>query len=423
MNVLVLGSGGREHTFAWKIAQSPLCNNLYVAPGNSGTSSIATNLDISATDFEGIKSAVLNHNIEMVVVGPEDPLVNGVHDFFLNDDTLKHVAVIGPQKVAATLEGSKEFAKEFLFRHNIPTAAYQSFTANDLEKGFSFLETLSPPYVLKADGLAAGKGVLIIDDLEEAKFELKNMLVDSKFGAASTKVVIEEFLDGIELSCFVITDGLDYKILPTAKDYKRIGEGDTGLNTGGMGAISPVPFADETLLSKIEDRIVKPTVEGLKKDNTPYKGFIFIGLIVVNNEPLVIEYNVRMGDPETEAVLPRINTDLMEIFIAIKNQTLNTINLDINPQTATTVMLVSGGYPEAYEKGKTISGFENVKDALVFHAGARYSNDEVVTSGGRVMAVTAFGTDYKNALEKAYTEVSKIKFEGMNFRKDLGFDL
>jgi phosphoribosylamine--glycine ligase len=423
MNVLVLGSGGREHTFAWKIAQSPLCNNLYVAPGNSGTSSVATNLDISVTDFEGIKSAVLNHNIEMVVVGPEDPLVNGVHDFFLNDDTLKHVAVIGPQKVAATLEGSKEFAKEFLFRHNIPTAAYQSFTANDLEKGFSFLETLSPPYVLKADGLAAGKGVLIIDDLEEAKFELKNMLVDSKFGAASTKVVIEEFLDGIELSCFVLTDGLDYKILPTAKDYKRIGEGDTGLNTGGMGAISPVPFADETLLSKIEERIVKPTVEGLKKDNTLYKGFIFIGLIVVNNEPLVIEYNVRMGDPETEAVLPRINTDLMEIFIAIKNQTLNTINLDINPQTATTVMLVSGGYPEAYEKGKTISGVENVKDALVFHAGAKYNNDEVVTSGGRVMAVTAFGTDYKNALEKAYTEVSKIKFEGMNFRKDLGFDL
>ena len=423
MNVLVLGSGGREHTFAWKIAKSPLCADLYVAPGNSGTASIATNLDISVTDFEGIKSAVLNHNIEMLVVGPEDPLVNGVHDFFLNDDALKHVAVIGPQKAAATLEGSKEFAKEFLFRHNIPTAAYQSFTANDLEKGFSFLETLSPPYVLKADGLAAGKGVLIIDNLDEAKSELKNMLVDSKFGNASSKVVIEEFLDGIELSCFVLTDGIHYKLLPTAKDYKRIGEGDTGLNTGGMGAISPVPFADEALLKKIEERIVKPTIEGLKKDKTPYKGFIFIGLIVVNNEPLVIEYNVRMGDPETEAVLPRINTDLMEIFIAIKNQNLNTINLEVNPKTATTVVLVSGGYPEAYEKGKTISGFENVQEAIVFHAGAQHSNDEVVTSGGRVMAITALGSDHKEALNKAYNEISKIKFEGMNFRKDLGFDL
>ena len=423
MNVLVLGSGGREHTFAWKIAKSPLCADLYVAPGNSGTASIATNLDISVTDFEGIKSAVLSHNIEILVVGPEDPLVNGVHDFFLNDDALKHVAVIGPQKAAATLEGSKEFAKEFLFRHNIPTAAYQSFTATDLEKGFSFLETLSPPYVLKADGLAAGKGVLIIDNLDEAKSELKNMLVDSKFGNASSKVVIEEFLDGIELSCFVLTDGIHYKLLPTAKDYKRIGEGDTGLNTGGMGAISPVPFADEVLLNKIEERIVKPTIEGLKKDKTPYKGFIFIGLIVVNNEPLVIEYNVRMGDPETEAVLPRINTDLMEIFIAIKNQNLNTINLEVNPKTATTVVLVSGGYPEAYEKGKIISGFENVQEAIVFHAGAQHNNDEVVTSGGRVMAITALGLDHKEALNKAYNEISKIKFEGMNFRKDLGFDL
>lgn len=423
MNVLVLGSGGREHTFAWKIAKSPLCADLYVAPGNSGTASIATNLDISVNDFEGVKSAVLKHNIEMLIVGPEDPLVNGVHDFFLNDDALKHVAVIGPQKAAATLEGSKEFAKEFLFRHNIPTAAYESFTANNLDKGFSFLETLSPPFVLKADGLAAGKGVLIIDDLEEAKLELKNMLVDSKFGNASSKVVIEEFLDGIELSCFVLTDGIHYKILPTAKDYKRIGEGDTGLNTGGMGAISPVPFADEALLNKIEERIVKPTIEGLKKDKTPYKGFIFIGLIVVNNEPLVIEYNVRMGDPETEAVLPRINTDLMEIFIAIKNQNLNTINLEVNPKTATTVVLVSGGYPEAYEKGKTISGFENVQEAIVFHAGAQHSNDEVVTSGGRVMAITALGSDHKEALNKAYNEISKIKFEGMNFRKDLGFDL
>ena len=423
MNVLVLGSGGREHTFAWKIAQSPLCNNLFVAPGNSGTVSVATNLDISVSDFEGIKTAVLEHNIEMVVVGPEDPLVNGIHDYFLNDNELKNIAVIGPQKTAATLEGSKEFAKEFLFRHNIPTAAYQSFTANELEQGYAFLDTLSPPYVLKADGLAAGKGVLIIENIDEAKTELKNMLVDSKFGVASTKVVIEEFLDGIELSCFVLTDGVHYKVLPTAKDYKRIGEGDTGLNTGGMGAISPVPFADEVLLNKIEKRIVKPTVEGLKKDQIPYKGFIFIGLIVVNNEPLVIEYNVRMGDPETEAVLPRINTDLMEIFVAIKEQNLNQIDLEINPQTATTIMLVSGGYPEAYEKGKTISGVENVREALVFHAGAKYDNAEVVTSGGRVMAVTAFGTDYKKALERAYNEVSKITFEGMNYRKDLGFDL
>lgn len=423
MNVLVLGSGGREHTFAWKIAQSPLCNHLFVAPGNSGTASVATNLDISVSDFEGIKSAVLEHNIEMVVVGPEDPLVNGIHDYFLNDNELKNIAVIGPQKTAATLEGSKEFAKEFLFRHNIPTAAYQSFTAHELEQGYAFLETLSPPYVLKADGLAAGKGVLIIENMDEAKAELKNMLVDSKFGAASTKVVIEEFLDGIELSCFVLTDGVHYKVLPTAKDYKRIGEGDTGLNTGGMGAISPVPFADEVLLNKIEKRIVKPTVEGLKKDQIPYKGFIFIGLIVVDNEPLVIEYNVRMGDPETEAVLPRINTDLMEIFVAIKEQNLNQIDLEINPKTATTVMLVSGGYPEAYEKGKTISGFEHVGDALVFHAGAKQSGDNVVTSGGRVMAVTAFGLDYKKALEQAYNEVSKITFEGMNYRKDLGFDL
>lgn len=423
MNVLVLGSGGREHTFAWKIAQSPLCNHLFVAPGNSGTASIATNVEVSVTDFEGIKSAVLEHNIDMVVVGPENPLVNGIHDYFLNDNELKNIAVIGPQKTAATLEGSKEFAKEFLFRHNIPTAAYQSFTANELEQGYAFLETLSPPYVLKADGLAAGKGVLIIENIDEAKTELKNMLVDSKFGAASTKVVIEEFLDGIELSCFVLTDGVHYKVLPTAKDYKRIGEGDTGLNTGGMGAISPVPFADEVLLNKIEKRIVKPTVEGLKKDQIPYKGFIFIGLIVVDNEPLVIEYNVRMGDPETEAVLPRINTDLMEIFVAIKEQNLNQIDLEINPQTATTVMLVSGGYPEAYEKGKTISGFEHVRDALVFHAGAKQSGDNVVTSGGRVMAVTAFGLDYKKALEQAYNEVSKITFEGMNYRKDLGFDL
>ena len=423
MNVLVLGSGGREHTFAWKIANSPLCGSLFVAPGNSGTAGIATNLEIGVNDFQSIKKAVLKHDIQMVIVGPEDPLVRGIHDFFLNDPTLKYTAVIGPQKAAAQLEGSKEFAKEFLFRHQIPTAAYQSFTAHEIEKGYAFLETLSPPYVLKADGLAAGKGVLIIKDLNEAKTELKQMLLDSKFGAASAKVVIEEFLDGIELSCFVLTDGENYKILPTAKDYKRIGEGDTGLNTGGMGAISPVPFANETLMAKIEARIVAPTIEGLKIDQLPYKGFVFIGLIVVNNEPMVIEYNVRMGDPETEAVLPRVNTDLMEIFVAIKDQTLNQIDIEISPQTATTVVLVSGGYPGPYEKGHPIKGLESVENALVFHAGAKNDGDKIVTSGGRVVAVTAFGNDYKAALSKSYQAVSKITFQGMNYRRDLGFDL
>lgn len=423
MNVLVLGSGGREHTFAWKIANSPLCGSLFVAPGNSGTAGIATNLEIGVNDFQSIKKAVLKHDIQMVIVGPEDPLVRGIHDFFLNDPTLIYTAVIGPQKAAAQLEGSKEFAKEFLFRHQIPTAAYQSFTAHEIEKGYAFLETLSPPYVLKADGLAAGKGVLIIKDLNEAKTELKQMLLDSKFGAASAKVVIEEFLDGIELSCFVLTDGENYKILPTAKDYKRIGEGDTGLNTGGMGAISPVPFANETLMAKIEARIVAPTIEGLKIDQLPYKGFVFIGLIVVNNEPMVIEYNVRMGDPETEAVLPRVNTDLMEIFVAIKDQTLNQIDIEISPETAATVVLVSGGYPGPYEKGHPIKGLESVENALVFHAGANNDGDKIVTSGGRVVAVTAFGNDYKAALSKSYQAISKITFQGMNCRRDLGFDL
>ena len=423
MNVLVLGSGGREHTFAWKIANSSLCGSLFVAPGNSGTAGIATNLEIGVNDFQSIKKAVLKHDIQMVIVGPEDPLVRGIHDFFLNDPTLKYTAVIGPQKAAAQLEGSKEFAKEFLFRHQIPTAAYQSFTAHEIEKGYAFLETLSPPYVLKADGLAAGKGVLIIKDLNEAKTELKQMLLDSKFGAASAKVVIEEFLDGIELSCFVLTDGENYKLLPTAKDYKRIGEGDTGLNTGGMGAISPVPFANETLMAKIEARIVAPTIEGLKIDKLPYKGFVFIGLIVVNNEPMVIEYNVRMGDPETEAVLPRVNTDLMEIFVAIKDQTLNQIDIEISPETAATVVLVSGGYPGPYEKGHTIKGLESVENALVFHAGANNDGDKIVTSGGRVVAVTAFGNDYKAALSKSYQAISKITFQGMNYRRDLGFDL
>ncbi|WP_425076433.1 phosphoribosylamine--glycine ligase [Psychroserpens sp. S379A] len=423
MNILILGSGGREHTFAWKIAQSPLCNSLYVAPGNSGTLEVAKNLEIKVTDFETIKSAVIEHQIEMIVVGPEDPLVQGIHDFFINDDQLKDVAVIGPQKAAAELEGSKEFAKEFLYRHNIPTAAYQSFNASNVEEGYAFLETLNPPYVLKADGLAAGKGVLILNDLNEAKSELKNMLLDAKFGTASSKVVIEEFLDGIELSCFVLTDGKSYKILPTAKDYKRIGEGDTGLNTGGMGAISPVPFATETFLNKIEERIVKPTINGLQKDNLPYKGFVFIGLIKVGDEPKVIEYNVRMGDPETEVVLPRLKTDLVEIFKAISEERLHEIDLEIDQRAATTVMLVSGGYPEAYEKGKEISGLDAVKDSLVFHAGATLKNDKVVTSGGRVMAMTSYGNTYEEAIKKSYQNINELHFDKMYYRKDIGFDL
>ncbi|GAL69345.1 phosphoribosylamine-glycine ligase [Jejuia pallidilutea] len=366
---------------------------------------------------------MLDKKIDMVVVGPEDPLVNGVHDFFLNDESIKHVAVIGPQKAAAELEGSKEFAKEFLYRHHIPTAAYESFTKDTVEKGYAFLETLNPPYVLKADGLAAGKGVVILEDLDEAKAELKSMLVDAKFGDASTKVVIEEFLDGIELSCFVLTDGSNYKILPTAKDYKRIGEGDTGLNTGGMGAVSPVPFATASFLNKIEERIVKPTVNGLKKDNLPYVGFIFIGLIKVGDDPKVIEYNVRMGDPETEVVFPRLKNDLVEILQAMTNGTLDAINIEIDERAATTIVLVSGGYPEAYEKGKTITGIENVKDSIPFHAGAQLKDGKIITSGGRVMAITSYGDTYQEAIKKSYQSIEKLHFDKMNYRKDIGFDL
>ncbi|WP_339916165.1 phosphoribosylamine--glycine ligase [Yeosuana marina] len=423
MNILILGSGGREHTFAWKIAQSPLCENLFVAPGNSGTSSIATNVNIGVSDFKAIKELVLEKDITMVVVGPEDPLVQGVHDFFLNDEALKHIAVIGPQKKAAELEGSKEFAKEFLYRHNIPTAAYESFTKETVEKGYTFLETLHPPYVLKADGLAAGKGVVILNDLEEAKAELKSMLVDAKFGQASTKVVIEEFLDGIELSCFVLTDGEHYKILPTAKDYKRIGEGDTGLNTGGMGAVSPVPFATDAFLNKIEERIVTPTIEGFKKDNLPYVGFVFIGLIKVGDDPKVIEYNVRMGDPETEVVLPRLKNDFVEILQAMANGTLDKINIEIDERAATTIMLVSGGYPEAYEKGKEITGIENIVDSIPFHAGAIMKDSKVVTSGGRVVAITSYGNTYQEAIKKSYQSIEKLHFDKMYYRKDIGFDL
>lgn len=423
MNILILGSGGREHTFAWKIAQSPLCKNLFVAPGNSGTAIIATNVNIGVTDFEAIKTLVVNSNIDMVVVGPEDPLVQGVHDFFLNDEALKHVAVIGPQKAAAQLEGSKEFAKEFLYRHKIPTAAYESFTKETVEKGYAFLETLKPPYVLKADGLAAGKGVVILNDLNEAKTELKSMLIDAKFGTASTKVVIEEFLDGIELSCFVLSDGENYKILPTAKDYKRIGEGDTGLNTGGMGAVSPVPFATKEFLNKIEERIVKPTIAGFKKDNLPYVGFVFIGLIKVGDDPKVIEYNVRMGDPETEVVLPRLKNDFVEVLQAMANGTLNTIAIEIDQRAATTIMLVSGGYPEAYEKGKEISGIDTIQDSIAFHAGAQLQDGKIITTGGRVMAITSYGETYQEAIKKSYQSIDKLNFDKMNYRKDIGFDL
>ncbi|WP_242203353.1 phosphoribosylamine--glycine ligase [Aestuariivivens insulae] len=423
MNILILGSGGREHTFAWKIAQSPKCKNLFVAPGNSGTAKIATNINIGVNDFESIKAIVLDKAIDMVVVGPEDPLVNGVHDYFLNDEAIKHVKVIGPQKEAAELEGSKEFAKQFLYRHNIPTAAYESFTKDTVEQGYAFLESLTPPYVLKADGLAAGKGVVILNDLEEAKAELKQMLVDAKFGEASTKVVIEEFLDGIELSCFVLTDGKNYKILPTAKDYKRIGEGDTGLNTGGMGAVSPVPFATPEFLNKIEERIVKPTVEGFRKDNLPYVGFVFIGLIKVGDDPKVIEYNVRMGDPETEVVFPRLKNDLVDILLAMANGTLNTIDIEIDERAATTIMLVSGGYPEAYEKGKEITGLEAVEDSIPFHAGAQLEDGKIVTSGGRVMAITSYGDTYQEAIKKSYQNIEKLHFDKMYYRKDIGFDL
>lgn len=422
MNILILGSGGREHTFAYKLAQSEQCDSLFVAPGNAGTAQIATNVAIGVTDFEAIKALVIKEQITMVVVGPEDPLVQGVYDFFKADETLKNVAVIGPSKEGAELEGSKERAKEFMIAHDIPTAAYEAFTAETLAKGQAFLETLNPPYVLKADGLAAGKGVLIIEDLNEAKKELASML-GGKFGDASTTVVIEEFLDGIELSVFVLTDGKNYKVLPTAKDYKRIGEGDKGLNTGGMGAISPVPFADDAFMKKIEDRIVKPTVNGLTKENIDYKGFIFIGLIKVGDDPKVIEYNVRMGDPETEVVLPRIQSDLVSLFKAVDNQTLDQQEFKLDPRSAATVMLVSGGYPEAYDKGKVITGLEKIEGSIAFHAGTTEKDGAVVTNGGRVIAITSFHEDYREAIKKSYQNIEKLHFDRMNYRTDIGFDL
>lgn len=423
MNVLLLGSGGREHAFAWKLSQSKKLSKLFIAPGNAGTALCGTNLNFAATDFPAIREFVLANEVKMVVVGPEDPLVKGVHDFFLADDQLKHIPVIGPPKDGAQLEGSKDFSKQFMIRHGVPTAAYETFTKDTLEDGYAFLEKLSPPYVLKADGLAAGKGVVIPHTLEEAKAELKAMLADAKFGDASSKVVIEEFLKGIELSVFVLTDGISYKLLPAAKDYKRIGDGDTGLNTGGMGAVSPVPFADEAFLKKVEDRVVIPTIEGLKKDGIPYVGFIFIGLMNDNGDPKVIEYNCRMGDPETEVVLPRIKSDLLELFIAVGAKKLSDFQFELDSRTATTVMMVAGGYPGDYEKGEIITGLENVNDAMAFHAGTKNNGSDVVTNGGRIIAFTAFGNSIEEAIAKSYAAANAVTFDGCYFRKDIGQDL
>lgn len=423
MNILLLGSGGREHALAWKITQSTKCSQLFVAPGNAGIAQIATNVAVNPMDFNAVKQFVLDNTVEMVVVGPEDPLVKGIYDFFKNDTALNGIPVIGPSQHGAQLEGSKEFAKQFLVKNNIPTARYEAFTKDTVEAGHDFLKTLNPPYVLKADGLAAGKGVLILNDLTEAQQELSNMLVDAKFGDASSKVVIEEFLDGIELSCFVLTDGKSYKILPTAKDYKRIGEGDTGLNTGGMGAVSPVPFADAEFMQKVEERVVIPTINGLKSDAIEYKGFVFIGLIKVGNDPFVIEYNVRMGDPETEVVIPRIKSDLVELFQAVANQTLANTVLETDERTATTVMIVSGGYPKDYEKGKAITGLDQVEGSIVFHAGTAEKDGTIVTNGGRVIAVTSYGENFKDALKQSYKNVEKINFDKKYYRTDLGFDL
>ncbi len=422
MNILLLGSGGREHALSWKMAQSDLLSKLYIAPGNAGTAEVGTNVPLNPNDFDEVKNFVIEKSIEMVIVGPEEPLVRGIKDYFLNNPFIAHIPVIGPGKTGATLEGSKEFAKEFMFRHNIPTAGYLSVTNKNIEEGFAFLEELKPPYVLKADGLAAGKGVLILDDISEAKTELKAML-EGKFGAAGNTVVIEEFLSGIELSVFVLTDGHGYLILPEAKDYKRIGENDEGLNTGGMGAISPVPFADKEFMTKVKERIVRPTIEGFKKDNITYKGFVFIGLMSVDGEPFVIEYNVRMGDPESEVVIPRIKTDLVELFKAVAAGNLKEKSIEIDDRTVTTVMMVSGGYPGSYEKGKKISGLDKTSDCIVFHAGTKHDGDDVVTNGGRVIAISAFGNDKDDALAISYKNAEVINFDKKYYRKDIGFDL
>lgn len=422
INTLVLGSGGREHAITWKISQSPLCGEIYCLPGNPGTASCAVNLPGKVTDFEAIKQQVLEHDIELVVVGPEDPLVNGLRDFFQADDALSNVKFVGPNKLGATMEGSKEFAKAFMYRNNIPTAAYKSFTSETLADAQEFLKTLHPPFVLKADGLAAGKGVLIIDDYDEAVSSLREMF-SGKFGNAGATVVIEEFLSGIELSVFVLTDGKNYMVLPEAKDYKRIGEGDTGLNTGGMGAVSPVPFANSEFMKKVEDRIIKPTIDGFDKEGFDYKGFVFIGLMNCDGEPYVIEYNVRMGDPETEAVMTRIDSDLLSHLYAAADGTLNSEQIVISDKAAVTVVTVSGGYPEAYKKAYPISGLENIKDAMCFHSGTASDGETVVTMGGRVFALTALGKDIITAKDKAYSQVSKILYKDIYFRKDITKDL
>lgn len=422
MKVLLLGSGGREHALAWKIKQSPRLEKLYVAPGNAGTAEIAENVNIVVTDFKAIADFIAQENIDMLVVGPEDPLVEGVRDYLSADVRFADLMIVGPGKDGAVLEGSKDFAKQFMKRHGIPTAAYMTVTSENLEEGKQFLKNLKAPYVLKADGLAAGKGVLILNTLDEAQRELVQML-EGKFGKASSRVVIEEFLHGIEISVFAITDGKDYKILGSAKDYKRIGEGDTGLNTGGMGAISPVPFANEEFNRKVEEKIVKPTIEGLRKDGIDYRGFIFFGLMNAGGEPLVIEYNVRMGDPETEVVMPRLKTDVLELFEAVATVHLAEVNFALDERVCATVMLVAGGYPEAYAKGDVITGMADVKNSIVFHAGTRLKDGEVLTNGGRVMAVSSFGANIEDALSVSYENVNKIHFKNMNFRRDIGQDL
>ncbi|MCB0396597.1 MAG: phosphoribosylamine--glycine ligase [Flavobacteriales bacterium] len=425
MNVLIIGSGGREHAIAWKLSQSPELNKLFIAPGNAGTASAGKNLPINVADFSKVKKAVLDHQISLVIVGPEESLVKGLADMFAADEDLMNVRFIGPGKAGAMLEGSKQFAKDFMQRHDIPTAAYQSFDPGELDAAMAFARTMRPPYVVKADGLAAGKGVLICGELQEVEQALQDILVDKKFGDAGNKVVIEAFLDGIELSVFVLTDGKNYRILPEAKDYKRIGEGDTGLNTGGMGAISPVPFADQAFMQKVEEQIVRPTLSGLKADGIPYCGFIFIGLMNVNGDPYVIEYNVRMGDPETEVVMPRIANDLLPVMIACAEGRLNEVTLQIKPETAATVVVVSGGYPGTYPKGLEISGTNDSGDALIFHAGTKHdaAGSQTLTNGGRVLAVTGLGKDIPDALQISYDAIHKIRFDGMYYRKDIGMDL
>jgi phosphoribosylamine--glycine ligase len=422
MNILLLGSGGREHTFAWKMKQSPLCDTLFIAPGNAGTAQCGVNLALDAANFEAVKEAIIRHKIEMVVVGPEAPLVNGIYDFIKGDESLSDVMVIGPAKSGAIMEGSKAFSKTFMAEFDIPTAAYQEFTLDNVEAGYTFIDAQTPPIVLKADGLAAGKGVLIIEDKAEAKIALKEML-DGQFGDASKTVVIEQFLDGIEFSVFALTNGESYKILPIAKDYKRIGEGDKGLNTGGMGCVSPVPFVDDVLMKKVEERIIQPTIKGIKSRGMTYEGFVFFGIIKVGNDPFVIEYNCRMGDPETEVVFPRLKNDLVELMAAMSKGTLDNHVIEIDERTATAVFLVSGGYPEAYQKGKTITNLDKTEDVLVFHAGTKSANDEILTNGGRVLALTALAENMDAALAISNKNAEIIQFEGKNYRKDIGFDL